>query len=147
MTLTFAWFKSAIADTIHIQEQASAELYAGQTVPISYEIHHNGLAKLMWVKLHLMTEDGQDAGPGTIDTMERSDWEDTLPVQIRATKDSNLPLRANNDVAAAASHSSVSLRLGRSLAKLKRSLYVQPDEDEHTRQNTKRFLYLISDQF
>ncbi|KAF9974903.1 hypothetical protein BGZ73_001601 [Actinomortierella ambigua] len=178
-------------DTIHIRQQAS-ELYAGQTVPISYEIHHNGLAKLMWLKLHLMTEDGQDAGPGTIDTMQRSDWEasvasgqktftasfaipsdigtgsyilhlfgetevpcatdptctgllsDTLPVRIRATRDSSMPGPANNNMVASSSHSTVSTQLRRSLNKFKRSLYVQP-EDEHL--NTKRFLYLISDQF
>ncbi|KAG0230638.1 hypothetical protein BGW42_000843 [Actinomortierella wolfii] len=143
-TVAFNCIKSATADTIHIQEPASTELTAGQTVPISYEIHHNGISKLLWIKLHLMTENGRDAGPGVIDTMERSDWEDTLPVQIRASK--GAIITRENNITPPVTRPVASAHWGKSSTKAKRSHFVQP-EDELTRLNTKRFLYLISDQF
>ncbi|KAF9108059.1 hypothetical protein BGX29_003574 [Mortierella sp. GBA35] len=51
------------------------KIVAGDTVPISYKVHHNGMAKLLWAKVHLMTEDGYDAGMGTINTASRLEWQ------------------------------------------------------------------------
>jgi len=52
----------------------------GDLVPISYKVHHNGMAELMWAKVHLMTEDGFDAGMGTIVTTSRDQWQGNIEI-------------------------------------------------------------------
>ncbi|KAG0214449.1 hypothetical protein BGX33_002175 [Mortierella sp. NVP41] len=60
------------------------KIVAGDTVPISYKVHHNGMAKLLWAKVHLMTEDGYDAGMGTINTASRLEWQ--VPADLKPGK-------------------------------------------------------------
>ncbi|KAF9436225.1 hypothetical protein BGZ76_004513 [Entomortierella beljakovae] len=69
------------ADTIEFSSPPpKSELSVDQVVPITCRIHLNGLAKLMWAKVHLMTEDGNDAGMGTIKSADRSEWQDSLTI-------------------------------------------------------------------
>ncbi|KAG0319395.1 hypothetical protein BGZ99_005127 [Dissophora globulifera] len=50
------------------------------------------MAQLMWAKLHLMTEDGRDAGTGTLNTAIRSEWQDSHgTVSSRFTVPDTLP--------------------------------------------------------
>ncbi|KAG9066294.1 hypothetical protein KI688_001515 [Linnemannia hyalina] len=56
----------------------NTKIAAGDTVPVTYKVHHNGMAKLLWAKVHFMTEDGYDAGMGTIDTASRIEWQADL---------------------------------------------------------------------
>ncbi|KAG0378170.1 hypothetical protein BGX24_004593 [Mortierella sp. AD032] len=58
----------------------NTQIAAGDTIPVTYKVHHNGMAKLMWAKVHLMTEDGYDAGMGTLNTASRLEWQDTKSV-------------------------------------------------------------------
>ncbi|KAK3842002.1 MAG: hypothetical protein J3R72DRAFT_475186 [Linnemannia gamsii] len=58
----------------------NTQIAAGDTIPVVYKVHHNGMAKLMWAKVHLMTEDGYDAGMGTLNTASRLEWQDTKSV-------------------------------------------------------------------
>ncbi|KAF9989895.1 hypothetical protein BGZ75_004463 [Mortierella antarctica] len=41
------------------------------------------MAKLIWAKVHLMTEDGYDAGMGTISVASRREWQDTQVVSTQ----------------------------------------------------------------
>ncbi|KAF9087431.1 hypothetical protein BGX23_008111 [Mortierella sp. AD031] len=41
------------------------------------------MAKLLWAKVHLMTEDGYDAGMGTINTASRLEWQDSKVVSTQ----------------------------------------------------------------
>ncbi|KAF9118849.1 hypothetical protein BGW39_000828 [Mortierella sp. 14UC] len=41
------------------------------------------MAKLLWAKVHLMTEDGYDSGLGTFSTASRIEWQDTKSVSIQ----------------------------------------------------------------
>ncbi|KAF9139783.1 hypothetical protein BG015_001907 [Linnemannia schmuckeri] len=59
---------------------ANIKIAPGDAVPVTYKIHHNGMAMLLWAKVHLMTEDGYDAGMGTIDTASRLEWQDSKSV-------------------------------------------------------------------
>ncbi|KAF9576256.1 hypothetical protein EC968_009818 [Mortierella alpina] len=41
------------------------------------------MAKLVWAKVHLMTEDGYDAGMGTISVASRPEWQDSRVVSAQ----------------------------------------------------------------
>lgn len=70
------WASTVHADTLEFASPLPhSKLLAGETVPITYKVHHNGMAKLVWAKVHLMTEDGYDAGMGTISATSRREWQ------------------------------------------------------------------------
>ncbi|KAF9287203.1 hypothetical protein BGZ68_002095 [Mortierella alpina] len=72
------WASTVHADTLEFASPLPhSKLLVGETVPITYKVHHNGMAKLVWAKVHLMTEDGYDAGMGTISATSRREWQDT----------------------------------------------------------------------
>ncbi|KAF8947688.1 hypothetical protein BGZ47_008185 [Haplosporangium gracile] len=78
-----------LAQSIHADSlkftspSANTKIVAGDAVPVTYKIHHNGMAKLLWAKVHLMTEDGYDAGMGTINTASRLEWQDSKSVSAK----------------------------------------------------------------
>ncbi|KAF9360513.1 hypothetical protein BGX26_009061 [Mortierella sp. AD094] len=79
------------ADTLEFASpRPDTKVSTGQVVPFTYKVHHNGMAKLLWAKVHLMTEDGKDAGIGTISTTARSEWQDSLSVSSRFKIPENL---------------------------------------------------------
>lgn len=68
--------QSIHADSLEFASPSpNTKIAAGDTVPVTYKVHHNGMAKLLWAKVHLMTEDGYDAGMGTIGTASRTEWQ------------------------------------------------------------------------
>ncbi|KAK3832520.1 MAG: hypothetical protein JOS17DRAFT_827256 [Linnemannia elongata] len=76
--------QSIHADSLEFASPSpNTKIAAGDTVPVTYRVHHNGMAKLLWAKVHLMTEDGYDAGMGTIDTASRAEWQDTKSVSTK----------------------------------------------------------------
>ncbi|KAG9321307.1 hypothetical protein KVV02_007880 [Mortierella alpina] len=78
------WASAVHADRIEFGSPLpNSKLSAGETVPIAYRVHHNGMAKLIWAKVHLMTEDGYDAGMGTISVASRREWQDTQVVSTQ----------------------------------------------------------------
>ncbi|KAF9950980.1 hypothetical protein BGZ72_007460 [Mortierella alpina] len=78
------WASTVHADSLEFASPLpNSKLSAGETVPISYRVHHNGMAKLVWAKIHLMTEDGYDAGLGTISAASRREWQDTQVVSTQ----------------------------------------------------------------
>ncbi|KAG0360227.1 hypothetical protein BGZ54_009651 [Gamsiella multidivaricata] len=80
------------ADTLEFASPLpNSHLTAGQNVRISYKVHRNGMARLMWAKVHLMTDDGYDAGTGTISTATPSDWQDSQLISSDFTVPENLP--------------------------------------------------------
>ncbi|KAG0321643.1 hypothetical protein BGZ97_010738 [Linnemannia gamsii] len=73
--------QSIRADSLEFASPSpNTRIAAGDTVPLTYKVHHNGMAKLLWAKVHLMTEDGYDAGMGTINTASRLEWQDSKSV-------------------------------------------------------------------
>ncbi|KAG0043941.1 hypothetical protein BGZ83_010823 [Gryganskiella cystojenkinii] len=73
------WASVTQADTLEFTSPTSnARLTQGEVVPLGYKVHHNGMTKLVWAKIHLMTADGFDAGIGTISTASRDQWQDSL---------------------------------------------------------------------
>ncbi|KAF9905950.1 hypothetical protein EC991_001191 [Linnemannia zychae] len=76
--------KSIHADSLEFASPSpNTQIAAGDTIPITYKVHHNGMAKLLWAKVHLMTEDGYDAGMGTFSTVSRIEWQDTKSVSTQ----------------------------------------------------------------
>ncbi|KAF9540464.1 hypothetical protein EC957_004304 [Mortierella hygrophila] len=76
--------QSIHADSLEFASPSpNTKIAAGDTVPVTYKVHHNGMAKLLWAKVHLMTEDGYDAGMGTIDTASRIEWQDSKSVSTK----------------------------------------------------------------
>ncbi|KAG0289539.1 hypothetical protein BGZ96_006927 [Linnemannia gamsii] len=76
--------KSIHADSLEFASPSpNTKIIAGDTVPITYKVRHNGMAKLLWAKVHLMTEDGYDAGMGTINTASRLEWQDSKSVSTQ----------------------------------------------------------------
>ncbi|KAG0275063.1 hypothetical protein BGZ95_009218 [Linnemannia exigua] len=76
--------QSICADSLEFSSPSpNTQIAAGDTIPITYKVHHNGMAKLMWAKVHLMTEDGYDAGMGTLNTASRLEWQDTKSVSTQ----------------------------------------------------------------
>ena len=70
------WTSTVHADSLEFGSPLpNSKLSAGETVPITYRVHHNGMAKLVWAKVHLMTEDGYDAGMGTLSATSRREWQ------------------------------------------------------------------------
>lgn len=68
--------QSIHADSLEFASPSpNTKIVAGDTVPVTYKVRHNGMAKLLWVKVHLMTEGGYDAGMGTINTASRLEWQ------------------------------------------------------------------------
>ncbi|KAF9202530.1 hypothetical protein BGZ49_007320 [Haplosporangium sp. Z 27] len=69
------------ADTIDfVSPKPNSILTTNQVVKVTYEVHLNGMAELLWANVHLITEDGKDAGVGNISTAKRQEWQDTLTV-------------------------------------------------------------------
>ncbi|KAH7042317.1 hypothetical protein BKA57DRAFT_538973 [Linnemannia elongata] len=76
--------QSIHADSLEFASPSpNTKIAAGDTVPVTYKVHHNGMAKLLWAKVHLMTEDGYDAGMGTIGTASRIEWQDSKSVSTK----------------------------------------------------------------
>ncbi|KAF9191762.1 hypothetical protein BGZ51_000109 [Haplosporangium sp. Z 767] len=72
---------NCLGDSIEITSPRPHSKHAlGESVTYTYTVYHNGLAKLIWVKAHLMTEDGYDAGLGVISAVSRSEWQDSKSV-------------------------------------------------------------------
>ena len=77
MILGLGWWASAAqADTLEFTSpMPNTRFTPGEIVPLGYKVHHNGMEKLVWAKIHMMTEDGFDAGMGTISTTSRDQWQ------------------------------------------------------------------------
>lgn len=70
------WAATVLADSLEFATPLPYSKFAqGDLVPIIYKVHHSGMAELVWAKVHLMTEDGFDAGMGTIATTSRDQWQ------------------------------------------------------------------------
>ncbi|KAF9106360.1 hypothetical protein BGX27_009196 [Mortierella sp. AM989] len=90
--LSFGLLISSIqADTLEFASpRPNSKLSTGQIVPITYKVHHNGMAKLLWAKVNLLTEDGYDSGMGTFSNTVRSEWQDSLSVSLKLKIPENL---------------------------------------------------------
>ncbi|KAF9118711.1 hypothetical protein BGX30_004352 [Mortierella sp. GBA39] len=76
--------QSIHADSLEFASPSpNTKIAVGDTIPVTYKVHHNGMAKLLWAKVHLMTEGGYDAGMGTIDTASRIEWQDSKSVSTK----------------------------------------------------------------
>ncbi|KAF9582165.1 hypothetical protein BGW38_000561 [Lunasporangiospora selenospora] len=81
------------ADSLEFESPLpNTKIATGQSVPLTYKIHQNGMTRLDWVMVHLMTEDGQDAGMGTLDYTSREQWQpDSLSISLQAVIPRTLP--------------------------------------------------------
>ncbi|KAF9919197.1 hypothetical protein FBU30_011132 [Linnemannia zychae] len=76
--------QSIHADTLEfVSPSPDSKITAGDNVTLTYKIHYNGMAKLLWAKIHFMTEDGFDTGMGTINTAFRAEWQDSMSVSTQ----------------------------------------------------------------
>ncbi|KAK3808464.1 MAG: hypothetical protein J3Q66DRAFT_391990, partial [Benniella sp.] len=67
------------ADTLDfVSPLPGARLKTGEPVSIGYKVDFNGMAQLLWAKVHLLTDEGHDAGMGTVCSATNEVWDQYL---------------------------------------------------------------------